>query len=123
MKRCLVVDDSEVIRKIARHLLEGLEFDVIEAENGEQALELCKTEAPEIVILDWQMPVMGAIEFLSALRFAKSMRRPFVIYATTENNPKDLSRVVTAGVDDILMKPFQRSDFESKFKELRERAA
>jgi len=123
VKSCLVVDDSEVIRKVARHFLESLDFDVAEAENGELALEYCKTDAPDIVIIDWQMPVMSPIEFLSALRFAKSVRRPFIVYATTENDAKDLSRVVTAGVDDVLLKPFERADFEAKFKPLRSRAA
>ncbi len=58
MRTCLVVDDSSVIRNIARRILEGLDFHVVEAEDGEKALESCKRAMPEAVLLDWNMPVM-----------------------------------------------------------------
>ena len=55
MKTCLVVDDSSVIRKVARRILEGLEFQIVEAEDGEQALEACRKQLPEAILLDWNM--------------------------------------------------------------------
>jgi two-component system chemotaxis response regulator CheY len=58
MKTCLVVDDSSVIRKVARRILEGLAFQISEAEDGQQALEHCQRELPDAVLLDWNMPVM-----------------------------------------------------------------
>ena len=58
MKTCLVVDDSSVIRKVARRILEGLEFEIFEAEDGEQALEACRAKMPDAVLLDWNMPKM-----------------------------------------------------------------
>ena len=64
MKTCLVVDDSGVIRKVARRILEGWISRVIEAEDGEKALEACKRSMPEAVLLDWNMPVMDGYEFL-----------------------------------------------------------
>jgi two-component system chemotaxis response regulator CheY len=68
MKNCLVVDDSSVIRKVARRILEGLEFQIAEAEDGEQALEACRRQMPDAVLLDWNMPKMDGYEFLRALR-------------------------------------------------------
>ena len=68
MKTCLVVDDSSVIRKVARRILEGLEFEIAEAEDGEQALEACRGRMPDAVLLDWNMPKMDGYEFLRALR-------------------------------------------------------
>ena len=68
MKTCLVVDDSSVIRKVARRILEGLDFQIIEAEDGEKALEACKRAMPDAVLLDWNMPVMDGYEFLGKLR-------------------------------------------------------
>ena len=56
MQTCLVVDDSSVIRKVARRILEGLDFRIVEAEDGEKALEVCKRELPDAVLLDWNMP-------------------------------------------------------------------
>ena len=62
MKTCLVVDDSSVIRKVARRILEGLEFQILEAEDGEQALDACKRQLPEAILLDWNMPKMDGFE-------------------------------------------------------------
>jgi CheY-like chemotaxis protein len=68
MKRCLIVDDSSVIRKVARRILERLEFEIAEAEDGEQALQLCRDRMPDVVLLDWNMPRMDGYEFLRLLR-------------------------------------------------------
>ena len=68
MKTCLIVDDSSVIRKVARRILEGLEFDIREAEDGEQALVACRERLPEAILLDWNMPKMDGYEFLRSLR-------------------------------------------------------
>jgi two-component system, chemotaxis family, chemotaxis protein CheY len=68
MKRCLVVDDSSVIRKVARRILEGLDFQISEAENGEEAIEACRDQIPDAILLDWNMPKMDGYEFLRALR-------------------------------------------------------
>jgi two-component system chemotaxis response regulator CheY len=66
MKTCLVVDDSSVIRKVARRILEGLEFEISEAEDGEQALDACQRRLPDAILLDWNMPKMDGYEFLRA---------------------------------------------------------
>ena len=66
MKICLVVDDSSVIRKVARRILEGLDFQIVEAEDGEQALGACQRQLPDAVLLDWNMPKMDGYEFLPA---------------------------------------------------------
>ena len=68
MKHCLVVDDSAVIRKVARRILEELRFTTSEAENGREALDQCRMQMPDAVLLDWNMPVMDGIAFLVALR-------------------------------------------------------
>jgi two-component system chemotaxis response regulator CheY len=68
MKHCLVVDDSAVIRKVAKRILEELRFTASEAENGRDALDQCRMSMPDVVLLDWNMPVMDGIAFLVALR-------------------------------------------------------
>lgn len=62
MKSCLVVDDSSVIRKVARRILEGMEFQITEAEDGEQALGACQLNLPDAILLDWNMPKMDGYE-------------------------------------------------------------
>src|SRR6188472_3571730 len=80
MKSCLVVDDSSVIRKVARRILEGMHFDIVEAEDGEQALGACKIQLPDAVLLDWNMPKMDGYEFLKALRRLPGGDRPKVVF-------------------------------------------
>jgi two-component system chemotaxis response regulator CheY len=118
MMRCLVVDDSQVIRKVARRIISDMGFEVVEAENGQEAIERCKTEMPDVILLDWHMPVMGGQEFLSALTASAIGRKPTVIYCTTENDPIDISKALSSGADDYLLKPFNREAVEGKFVEL-----
>ncbi|HKZ95475.1 MAG TPA: response regulator [Hyphomicrobiaceae bacterium] len=118
MARCLIVDDSEVIRKVARHIIAGLHYEIWEAETGELALEQCKLLMPEVILLDWQLPDLTVVEFLSALRFSTGGKRPFVIYCTTENDIADIQRALTAGADDYLIKPFDRASLVGKFSEV-----
>ena len=76
MKSCLVVDDSSVIRKVARRILEDLSFTITEAEDGQQALERCQAEMPDAILLDWNMPVMDGLEFLAQLRQLQNGEKP-----------------------------------------------
>ena len=64
MKTCLVVDDSRMIRRVAGRILKELKFNTEEAENGEQAMNQCRTQMPDAILLDWNMPVMDGWEFL-----------------------------------------------------------
>jgi len=114
MKNCLVVDDSKVIRKVARHILESLDITVSEACDGREALEACEEQAPDVVLLDWNMPVMSGMEFLQALPDSKVANRPKVIFCTTENGIGHIRAAVEAGADEYVMKPFDRDTLETK---------
>jgi two-component system chemotaxis response regulator CheY len=114
MKTCLVVDDSKVIRKVARHILETLEFSVEEACNGREALTQCETMPPDVVLLDWNMPVMSGMEFLRALGQSTIERRPKVVFCTTENGVAHIRAAIEAGADEYVMKPFDRETLQSK---------
>ncbi|PTQ07367.1 two-component system response regulator [Sphingomonas oleivorans] len=114
MKSCLVVDDSKVIRRVARHILETLDFTVAEAGDGREALEHCTVSTPDVVLLDWNMPVMSGIEFLRALGTTPLPRRPKVVFCTTENSAGHIRAAIDAGADEYVMKPFDRETLESK---------
>lgn len=114
MRQCLVVDDSEIIRKVARHILESLHMEVTEAANGQQAVERCVQRMPHAILLDWQMPVVNGLEFLGALRLAIKGERPHIIYCLTENDPGEISRAIIGGADDYLLKPFDRGSLSAK---------
>ena len=118
MKTCLVVDDSGVVRKIARRILEGMEFTVIEAEDGAVALEACKQALPDAVLLDWNMPVMDGFEVLVQLRRMAGGDVPKVVFCTTENGIDHISRALHAGANEYIMKPFDKDIVIAKFQEV-----
>jgi two-component system, chemotaxis family, chemotaxis protein CheY len=118
MKTCLVVDDSSVIRKIARRILEEMNFQIIEAEDGEKALEICKRGLPDAVLLDWNMPVMDGYEFLRSLRQLPDGDRPKVVFCTTENGMDHIARALDAGANEYIMKPFDKDIVAAKFQEV-----
>ena len=117
MKRCLIIDDSSVIRKVARRILEGFGFAVWEAADGRQALDACVKEMPDAILLDWNMPVMDGYEFLRALRAMPGGDRPKVVFCTTENDVAHIARALHAGANEYIMKPFDREIIEAKFAE------
>src|ERR1700712_2443675 len=115
MKTCLVVDDSSVIRKVARRILERLEFEISEAEDGAQALKQCEIRLPDAVLLDAAMPNMDGFEFLRALRRLPGGDRPKVIICPVMNDPALVARARHVGADEILLKPFDKDHVETKF--------
>jgi two-component system chemotaxis response regulator CheY len=119
MKQCLIVDDSSVVRKVARRIMEELEFNVVEAEEGAQALDMCRRAMPDLILLDWSMPVMDGVEFLSQLRKQLSGGdKPKVVFCTTENDVAQIARAMRAGADDFILKPFDRDIVEAKLQEV-----
>ena len=113
MKSCLIVDDSKVIRKVARHILENLQFKVDEASDGTEALDHCATAMPDVILLDWNMPVMSGMDFLRAYR-AKETATSKIIFCTTENGIAHIQAAIEAGADEYVMKPFDRETLETK---------
>jgi two-component system, chemotaxis family, chemotaxis protein CheY len=118
MKTCLVVDDSSVVRKIARRILEEMDFQITEAEDGEQALEACRSAMPTAVLLDWNMPVVDGYEFLGHLRRLPGGDVPKVVFCTTENGMDHISRALNAGANEYIMKPFDKDIVAAKFQEV-----
>lgn len=118
MKHILIVDDSAVIRKVARRILEGLRFETSEAEDGQQGLERCQARMPDAVLLDWNMPVMDGYEFLRALRRMPAGNQPKVVFCTTENDVASIARAIHAGADEYIMKPFDREIITAKLQEV-----
>jgi two-component system, chemotaxis family, chemotaxis protein CheY len=118
MKHCLVVDDSRVIRKVACRILAALAFETEEAEDGAAALRACRRSMPDVILLDWQMPNMTGIEFLRILRGERDGTHPVVVFCTTENDVAHITEALSAGADEYIMKPYDRSIVEAKFAEV-----
>ena len=117
MKTCLVVDDSRVIRKVARRILEDIGFEIAEASDGMEALAWCRAAMPDAVLLDWNMPVMTGIEFLRHLRLEPGGDRPTVVFCTVENDLERIREALDCGANEYIMKPFDSDIIASKFAE------
>ncbi len=113
-KTCLVVDDSRVVRKVARRILESHDFIVREAGDGAEALLACQESLPDCVLLDWNMPVMNGLEFLKALR-AKFGEKPPVLFCTTETEMSYVEQAIEFGAQEFIMKPFDDEILMGKF--------
>ena len=118
MRTCLIVDDSRVIRKVARRILEDLDFEIAEAADGMEALAWCRAAMPDAVLLDWNMPVMNGIDFLRALRREPGGEKPIVVFCTTENDMSHIAEAIRSGANEYVMKPFDSDIIESKFSEV-----
>ncbi len=106
MKMCLVVDDSRVVRKVARRILEALDFDTAEAGDGAEALVFCKAAMPDAILLDWGMPNMDGLEFVRLLRQEPGGDAPVVVFCAAENEPDKIIQALNEGADEYIMKPF-----------------
>ena len=106
------------MRKIARRILEEMDFEITEAEDGEKALEVCKLAMPNAVLLDWNMPVMDGYEFLGHLRSLPGGDVPKVVFCTTENCMDHISSALHAVANEYIMKPFDKDIVIAKFQEV-----
>lgn len=118
MKYCLIVDDSRTIRRVSREIVESLSFEVSEAENGQVGLQSCQSRMPDVILLDWNMPVMDGYSFLRELRSSPGGEAPKVIFCTTENDIQHITRALEAGADEYIMKPFDKDILATKLQEL-----
>lgn len=111
---CLIVEDSRVIRKISRHIVESLGMTALEAEDGQQALTVCDAAMPDLILLDWNMPVMDGIAFLRHLRARPGGAAPKVVFCTTEYDANHIREAIAAGADEYVMKPFDHDTLYMK---------
>jgi two-component system chemotaxis response regulator CheY len=115
VKTCLVVDDSRVIRKVARRVLEDIGFEIAEAADGMEALAWCRAAMPDAILLDWNMPVMNGLDFLLQLRREPGGQAPVVVFCTVENSLDRIRLALDSGATEYIMKPFDGGILEAKF--------
>lgn len=104
-KKILVVEDNEKNRRLLKDVLEYHGYDVIEAENGEMAIEKAKERKPDLIIMDIQMPVMDGMAAAKAIRGDAETKRIPIIALTSFAMKGDRERFMEAGFDDYIAKP------------------
>jgi two-component system chemotaxis response regulator CheY len=115
MRHVLVVDDSTVIRKIVRRVLEGMELEITEASDVRQALAVCSLSMPDAIFVDCGMPTLDGCEFLRKLRRMHGGDGPQAIICLNENDVAQIARAMHAGASDFMMKPFDADYVRAKF--------
>lgn len=113
-----MVDDSRVIRKVARRILEALDFECAEAGDGAEALAYCRADMPDAVLLDRNMPVMNGVDFLRQLRAEPRGTEPVVMFCSADTELSIIHEALTAGADEYIMKPFDGDILGSKFEQM-----
>jgi len=114
MKTCLVVDDSEVVRKVAGRIFEKLKFEVTEAGSGQEAIDSCQKAMPDAILYDAHMPPMASVEFLTTVRGMPNGNKPLIIFCATDNDSGEIARALTAGADEYVLKPFDTESIKVK---------
>ncbi|MBN9070988.1 MAG: response regulator [Rhizobiales bacterium] len=116
MKRCLFVDDSSVIRKVARRILADSGLLMIEAGAGRDAIEMCAEQMPEFIVVDNSLPDMPVEEFIRTVRSIASPIRPRIALCTAEMDIGAIMRAKRAGADSYMLKPFNRTQLLEGFR-------
>ncbi|MES0862054.1 SpoIIE family protein phosphatase [Ruegeria sp. SCPT10] len=114
IRKVLVVDDSRLQRRILVASLKKWGFEVLEADNGEKALELCAEFAPDLVLSDWVMPGMSGLEFCRAFRALDSEHYSYFILLTSKSEKQEVARGLDAGADDFLIKPLEADELRAR---------
>jgi two-component system, chemotaxis family, chemotaxis protein CheY len=113
--KALIVDDSRAMRLLIARVLESLDFATFQAGNGREALDALASEGPfDVALVDWNMPVMDGLEFVSEVRRDRGLDEMAIVMVTTESEERQVQRAISAGASEYLMKPFTREAFERK---------
>ena len=119
MNLCLIVDDSENVRKYARLIFESLDYRAIDADSPKAAIDRLAGETPHLILVDWKMPGTNALELIQQIRRMTLTRRPYIVYMAIENDSADIERAMKAGADEYILKPFNRDIMKMKLADIR----
>jgi len=116
--RAMIVDDSRAQRMLLKRAVSPLGFDVVEAENGEDALTKLDPDDPvDVMLVDWNMPVMDGLALVRRVRATRAFADVFVMMVTSESDPKKMARALMVGADDYLVKPVDGEMIRSKLEQ------
>jgi two-component system, chemotaxis family, chemotaxis protein CheY len=119
MKRLMFVDDSSVIRKVARRILSGPDMLVVEAGSGLQALDLCEADMPDLIVVDVTLPDMSCVDFIRQANAIPGPVRPQILICLTQFDLGAIMRAKRAGAAGFVMKPFNRPQLLERFRQLK----
>lgn len=119
MSSCIIADDSKIIRMLLSKIMSNFGYEVTEAENGEDLLSQCAKNIPNLIICDWNLPLIDGIDVLLKIRSDKKIKQPFFIFCSYITDTNIISQALNAGADDFIMRPFDEDIIASKLKILK----
>ncbi len=117
MPLCLIVEDSQVIRSVTGSLVERLGLDAAQAETSEEAVEVLQKQKPDVLLVDWDLPSLGALDVLKAVGEIVLEERPYCILTATENEPQHFALARTAGAQAHILKPYDLGSLKEVLEE------
>lgn len=114
MARCIIADDSKVIRMLLSRIMTNFGFEVTEVEDGEELLDICQNAQPELVITDWELPAMDGIDVLYKIRGNARLRQPKFIFCSSSNDVSKAQEALDGGADDYIFRPFDEEIIATK---------
>ena len=117
-KSCLIVDDSELIREIAVRILIDLGLDADAAADAPEAIEYCREKTPAVGFLDWDLPSMGALDFLRGVAGLDGVEKPAIVLCATENDHQQFTLAKAAGAAHHILKPYDKAVVAAKLAEI-----
>jgi two-component system chemotaxis response regulator CheY len=112
--RALVIDDSRAVRLFIRGILAELGIEVVEAGDGREGLDRLANTSADLILVDWNMPVMDGLEFITAVRARREYDSVRIMMVTTETEIEQVTRAMAAGANEYLMKPFTKEVLTAK---------
>lgn len=114
MAKCLIADDSKVIRMLLSRIMGSIGFDAVEAEDGEEVVELCLSQEPDLIIMDWFLPSLEGIDVLYKIRNQLKIKQPKIVFCSSMIDVEKIRQALDGGADDYIMKPFDEEIITSK---------
>lgn len=118
MKRCMIIDDSSVICKVAGRILSSPDMLVVEANSATDALSMCAADMPDIIVVDARLPDMDTINFIRQAMALDENVKPHVVICMTEFDVGTIMRAKRAGARGHILKPFSRNQLLDRFREM-----
>jgi two-component system chemotaxis response regulator CheY len=118
MKRCMIVDDSSVVRQVVKRILDGPDMMVVEAAGGNDALSMCRSEMPDIIVLDSKLFDMSPEDFIRQAMAEAHQTKPHIVICMTQFDVGAIMRAKRAGARGYLLKPFDRGQLLDRFREM-----
>lgn len=114
MPKCLIADDSKIMRMLLRKIMENFGFEVSEAEDGEEVLEECLNTQPDLIVSDWSLPMIDGIDVLYKIRGDRKIKQPRFMFCSYVNDAAIIRQAIDGGADDFIMRPFDEDIIGSK---------